>query len=99
MYVGLCTDVAEDGTITGEPSGSSYARVAVTNNATNFPAASGGSKANGATINTADITNPETGVYYYDYTLTQEGLLVYEFSGTFLTKTILRRESIDVVFV
>lgn len=52
-----------------------------------------------ATINTADITNPETGVYYYDYTLTQEGLLVYEFSGTFLTKTILRRESIDVVFV
>lgn len=56
LYVGLCTDVAEDGTITGEPSGSSYARVAVTNNATNFPAASGGSKANGATITFPEAT-------------------------------------------
>lgn len=56
LYVGLCTYVAEDGTITGEPSGSSYARVAVTNNATNFPAASGGSKANGATITFPEAT-------------------------------------------
>lgn len=33
-----------------EATGGSYARVAVTNNATNFPAASGGAKANGTAI-------------------------------------------------
>lgn len=46
VYVGLF----EAGT---EVSGGSYARVAVTNNATNFPAASGGVKTTGA-----DITFP-----------------------------------------
>lgn len=56
VYVGVCTDVAEDGTITGEPSGGSYARVAVTNNATNFPASSGGSKSNGTTITFPEAT-------------------------------------------
>lgn len=35
----------------GEASGGSYARVAVTNNGTNFPAASAGAKSNGAQIN------------------------------------------------
>lgn len=54
LYVGLAQSVADDGTITGEPSGNGYARVAVTNNATNFPAASGGSKTNGT-----EITFPE----------------------------------------
>lgn len=33
-----------------EPSGNGYTRAAVTNNATNFPAASGGAKANGTAI-------------------------------------------------
>ena len=33
-----------------EVSGSNYARVAITNNSTNFPAASGGQKQNGAVI-------------------------------------------------
>lgn len=37
-----------------EVSGGSYARVAITNNATNWPAASGGAKANGT-----DITFPQ----------------------------------------
>lgn len=53
LYVALCTaaptDASTGSTIT-EPSGGSYARVAVTNNATNFPAASGGAKANGTVI-------------------------------------------------
>jgi len=48
MYLGLATDVAEDGTVTGEPSGNNYARVEVTNNGTNWPAATAGSKASGA---------------------------------------------------
>jgi len=51
LYVGLSTTTITDagGNIT-EPSGNNYARVAVTNNATNFPAASGGAKSNGAAI-------------------------------------------------
>jgi hypothetical protein len=49
-YVGVCTAVAEDGTITGEPSGNNYARVAVTNNTTKFPNATAGAKSNGEAI-------------------------------------------------
>ena len=49
MHVGLSTTTITDagGNIT-EPSGGSYARVSVTNNATNWPAAAAGAKANGA---------------------------------------------------
>lgn len=51
LYVALSTTtIADDGTNMTEPSGGSYARVAVTNNATNWPAASGGAKANGTAI-------------------------------------------------
>ncbi len=50
LYVGLCSSITDAGAITGEPSGSGYARVAVTNNATNWPAASGGAKSNGTAI-------------------------------------------------
>lgn len=55
LYVALHTaDPGEAGTqTTNETSGTSYARATVTNNATNFPAASGGSKANGTAINFA----------------------------------------------
>lgn len=51
LHVGLSTTTITDagGNIT-EPSGNGYARVSVTNNATNFPAASGGAKANGTAI-------------------------------------------------
>jgi len=50
VYIGLWTSALTDsstGATAGEVSGGSYARVAVTNNATNWPAASGGSKNNG----------------------------------------------------
>jgi len=51
LYVGLSTaDPTDDGSGIAEPGGGSYARVAVTNNATNWPAASGGAKANGTAI-------------------------------------------------
>ena len=53
VYVGLWTSALNDashGTTPGEVSGVSYARVAVTNNPTNWPAASGGAKANGTAI-------------------------------------------------
>lgn len=50
-YVGLSlTTPAADGTNITEPSGGSYARVAVTNNSTNWPAASSRVKSNGTVI-------------------------------------------------
>lgn len=54
LYVGLSTTTITDagGNIT-EPAGNNYSRVAVTNNVTNFPNSSGGSKTNGT-----DITFP-----------------------------------------
>lgn len=55
VYAGLSTTTpASDGTGVTEPSGFAYARVAITNNATNFPAASGSggsiTKSNGTAI-------------------------------------------------
>lgn len=56
VYVALYTTALNDASTGTTPSpgvevtGGSYARVAVTNNATNWPAASGGAKANGTAI-------------------------------------------------
>lgn len=50
LYVALFTVAPNDTGGGTEVSGGSYARVAVTNNATNFPSASGGAKSNGAAI-------------------------------------------------
>lgn len=48
LYVGLSTTaISSDGTGITEPSGNNYSRVAVTNNSTNFPAASASLKSNG----------------------------------------------------
>lgn len=51
LYIGLSTTTISDagGNIT-EPSGNGYARVAVANNATNFPTASAGATSNGTPI-------------------------------------------------
>jgi len=48
VYIALSTTTITDagGNMT-EPSGNNYSRVSVTNNPTNWPAASGGAKANG----------------------------------------------------
>ena len=50
VYIALYTVAPSDVGGGTEVSGGSYARVAVTNNATNFPAASGGAKSNGTVI-------------------------------------------------
>jgi hypothetical protein len=50
VYVALYTAAPTDAGGGTEVSGGGYARVAVTNNTTNFPAASNGSKSNGTTI-------------------------------------------------
>ncbi len=50
-YVGLSTTTPTNtGSNITEPSGNAYARVAVTNNTTNWPAAASRSKSNGTTI-------------------------------------------------
>jgi hypothetical protein len=51
LYIGLSTTTpADDGTNVSEPAGSGYARVSVTNNLTEWPAASGGAKDNANAI-------------------------------------------------
>ena len=50
LYAALYTATPSDTGGGTEVTGGSYARVAVTNNATNFPAASAGAKANGTAI-------------------------------------------------
>jgi hypothetical protein len=78
LYVALLTDSntgaqRDAGTVTEVSTGSwtNYARLAVTNNATNFPAASGGAKSNGTDITFAAATIPSgtvtvTAVAIYD---------------------------------
>lgn len=50
VYLALFTVAPTDAGGGTEVSGNNYARAAVTNNATNFPAASGGAKSNGTAI-------------------------------------------------
>ena len=50
VYIALYTVAPTDAGGGTEVSGGSYARVAVTNNATNWPAAEGGAKSNGTAI-------------------------------------------------
>lgn len=50
VYAALFTAAPGGGSAGTEVSGGSYARVAITNNATNWPAATNGLKSNGATI-------------------------------------------------
>lgn len=56
LYVGLFTATPSDTGGGTEVTGGSYARKSVTNNATNFPAASSGSKSNGTAITFAAAT-------------------------------------------
>ena len=56
-YASLSTTTpTEAGTNWTEPTGGAYDRVAVTNNATNFPAASSGTKTNGTAITFPEST-------------------------------------------
>lgn len=50
LYVALFTATPSDAGGGTEVSGNNYSRVSVTNNSTNFPAASSGAKSNGAAI-------------------------------------------------
>jgi hypothetical protein len=56
VYAALFTVAPSDSGGGTEVANGSYARAAITNNATNFPAASGGAKANGAAVTFATAT-------------------------------------------
>ncbi|MGA9995632.1 MAG: hypothetical protein WBP93_09470 [Pyrinomonadaceae bacterium] len=56
VYVALFTAAPTDTGGGTEVSGGSYARAAITNNATNFPAASGGVKSNAVAVNFASAS-------------------------------------------
>ena len=81
IYIGLSsTTPTVTGTNVTEPSGGSYARVQKTNNATNWPSASGGAKSNGTAI-----TFPTaTGDWVSGADLTHVVLYNAASSGTFL---------------
>ena len=56
LYLALYTAAPSDAGGGTECAGGSYARASVTNDATNFPAASGGAKSNGTAIAFAQAT-------------------------------------------
>lgn len=68
LYMALCTAAptsSSTGSTITEPSGNNYARLAITNNATNFPAASGGSKSNGVTFTHATPSGSWGSITHY----------------------------------
>jgi len=56
LYIALFSVAPTDAGGGTEATGSGYARVAITNNATNFPAAAAGAKANGTSFDFATAT-------------------------------------------
>lgn len=80
-YFGLSsTTPTNSGTNVTEPSGGSYARVAITNNATQFPAASGRAKSNGLSITfptaTADWASGADMTHFVIYDAASAGTFV-----------------------
>lgn len=62
VYLGaLLAAPNEDGTGVVEPAGGAYARLAITNNGTNFPAAASGMKSNGVDLTMATATGANWG--------------------------------------
>lgn len=56
VYLALFSVICTDSSFGTELSGDAYARVAITNNDTNFPAAASGSKSNGVAIEFPEAT-------------------------------------------
>lgn len=78
VYVALYTTAPTDAGGGTEVSGGGYARKAVTNDATNWPAASGGSKANGTAIAFPEATaNWGTVVAWGLFDASSDGNLLY----------------------
>lgn len=65
VYVALFTSAPSDAGGGTEASGGAYARAAVTNNSTNWPAAAGAVKSNGTAITFAQATAPWGNVTHF----------------------------------
>lgn len=65
VYVGLSNGAPTDGSVATEPVGNGYARVAVTNNATNWPNAASGSKSNGTVFTFPTVITAGWGTMNY----------------------------------
>jgi hypothetical protein len=80
VYVALSTTVVTNSAAPTEPSGSAYARVAVTNNLTNWPAATGNTpatKSNGTAITFPTATGAwGTATYFAIYDASTSGNLL-----------------------
>lgn len=63
LYIGLSLFTANKNGVIAEPSGGAYSRVSLANNATNFPAASAGTKSN-ATLITFPAPTADWGTIY-----------------------------------
>lgn len=88
VYFSLYTTAPTDAGGGTEVTGGSYARVAVTNNATNFPAASGGSKSNGTVV-----TWPQATVSWGD--VRAVGIHDASTSGNLLYWTTITTKTVD----
>lgn len=88
VYIGLAAEVNDDGSISGEPTEASYARVTVANNAINFPAASNGSKSNGTDIVFGEATGDWGTVNYAFIADADTGGNVLLYGGLTTPKTI-----------
>jgi hypothetical protein len=93
---------AVDGTGGTELAGDGYARVAVTNNATSFPAASGGSKENGVAVTfdpaTADW-NTVVCVVFMDASSSGNMLLISDVISVIVTEaTVFYYDPGDLIF-
>ncbi|MED3982400.1 hypothetical protein [Priestia megaterium] len=89
VYVGLSTTaINDDGTGVTEPTGGGYARVAVANNATNWPATgTDGTKSNGTTITFPQATADwGTVTHFFIADSNTGGILAYAAIG--VSKTI-----------
>lgn len=82
VYLAASTaDPGESGSGLAEPSGNGYARVAITNNSTNFPAASGGVKSNGTLISFPAATGAwGTITHYALMDASSGGNMLYKFA-------------------
>lgn len=97
LYISAYTAAPTDAGGGTEVSGNAYARVAVTNNATNFPAASGGAKSNGVAIVFPTATPATWGsvvaIGIHD-ALTAGNLLGYD--GAITPKTVAANDTLRI---
>lgn len=73
LYCALFTTACTDSALGTEATGGDYARVSVTNNATNFPAAAAGIKSNGTVITFPEATASWGTVVHFAWMLLSSG--------------------------